>query len=163
MVDVGHKPVTAREAVARAEVLMAPSTLRLITQGAARKGDVLGVAQVAGIQAAKRAWEWIPLCHPIPLTGISVDLVPDPGRSCVRIEARIRTRARTGVEMEALVAAAAAGLTIYDMLKAVDRGMTIERVRLVRKSGGKSGTYIREEDGSLDGRLSRPRGRRASP
>jgi len=156
MVDVGSKPVTVREAVARAEVTMAPSTLRLITEGRARKGDVLAVAQVAAIQAAKRTWEWIPLCHPIPLEGVSVDLVPDARQSCVRIETRVRSRSRTGVEMEALVAAAAAGLTVYDMLKAVERGMTIERLRLVRKSGGASGTYVRDDDRPA----ARPRARR---
>lgn len=145
MVDVGRKRETLREAVARGEVAMAPATLRLITAGAARKGDVLGVAQVAGIAAAKRTWELIPLCHPIPLTGISVRLTPDPLAARVRIEARVRTVGRTGAEMEALVAVAAAGLTVYDMLKAAERGIRIENLRLVRKSGGKSGTYIRRE------------------
>src|ERR1700737_1421061 len=121
---------------------MLPQTLRLITTGAARKGDVLGVAQVAGIAAAKRTWELIPLCHPIPLTGVSVVLAPDPRASRVQIEARVRTIGRTGAEMEALVAVAAAGLTVYDMLKSAERGMRIEHLRLVRKSGGKSGTYV---------------------
>jgi len=148
MVDVGRKRETRREAVARGEVAMAPATLRLITAGAARKGDVLGVAQVAGIAAAKRTWELIPLCHPIPLTGISVHLTPDPRAARVRIEARVRTVGRTGAEMEALVAVAAAGLTVYDMLKAAERGIRIENLRLVRKSGGKSGTYIRRERAS---------------
>ncbi len=145
MVDVGGKRETLREAVARGEVVMLPATLRLITAGAARKGDVLSVAQVAGIAAAKRTWELIPLCHPIPLTGISVTLTPDARASRVQIEARVRTVGRTGAEMEALVAVAAAGLTVYDMLKAVERGMLIEHLRLVRKSGGKSGTYVRRE------------------
>lgn len=145
MVDVGGKPVTVREAVARGEVAMSRDTMRLITSGAARKGDVLGVAQVAGIGAAKRTWELIPLCHPIPLTGISVILTPDPRTSRVQIEARVRTVGRTGAEMEALVAVAAAGLTVYDMLKAAERGIRIERLRLVRKSGGKSGTYVRRD------------------
>jgi cyclic pyranopterin phosphate synthase len=162
MVDVAAKAETAREAVARGEVAMAPATLETITAGAARKGDVLAVAQVAAIAAAKRTWELIPLCHQIPLTGISVDLVPDPGRSCVRIEARVRTVGRTGAEMEALVAVAAAGLTVYDMLKAVERGMTVQNIRLVRKSGGKSGTYTRAERGdarpAAPGRRGRPRG-----
>lgn len=143
MVDVGRKRETRREAVARGEVAMAPATLRLITTGSARKGDVLGVAQVAGIAAAKRTWELIPLCHPIPITGISVHLTPDPTASRVRIEARVRTVGRTGAEMEALVAVAAAGLTVYDMLKAAERGIRIENIRLVRKSGGKTGTYVR--------------------
>lgn len=145
MVDVGGKRVTVREAVARGDVTMSPATLRLITTGAARKGDVLGVAQVAGIAAAKRTWELIPLCHPIPLTGVSVVLTPDPVGSRVQIEARVRTIGRTGAEMEALVATAVAGLTVYDMLKAAERGIRVERLRLVRKSGGKSGTYVRAE------------------
>jgi len=143
MVDIGEKAETVREAVGRGEVAMAPATLRAITTGAARKGDVLAIAQVAAIAAAKRTWELIPLCHQIPLTGISVDLVPDARRSRVRIEARVRTLGRTGAEMEALVAVAAAGLTVYDMLKAVERGMVIQHIRLVRKSGGTSGTYVR--------------------
>jgi cyclic pyranopterin phosphate synthase len=145
MVDVGGKRETVREAVARGEVAMAPATFRLMRSGTARKGDVLGIAQVAGIAAAKRTWELIPLCHAIPLTGISVHLTPDPKTSRVQIEARVRTVGRTGAEMEALVAVAAAGLTVYDMLKGVERGIQIERVRLVRKSGGKSGTYVRPE------------------
>ena len=145
MVDVGRKRETRREAVARGEVAMAPGTLRLITTRSARKGDVLGVAQVAGIAAAKRTWELIPLCHPIPLTGISVQLTLDSRTSRVRIEARVRTVGRTGAEMEALVAVAAAGLTVYDMLKAAERGIRIENIRLVRKSGGKTGVYVRRE------------------
>ena len=145
MVDVGGKRETRREAVARGEVAMAPGTLRLITTRSARKGDVLGVAQVAGIAAAKRTWELIPLCHPIPLTGISVQLTLDSRTSRVRIEARVRTVGRTGAEMEALVAVAAAGLTVYDMLKAAERGIRIENIRLVRKSGGKTGVYVRRE------------------
>jgi cyclic pyranopterin monophosphate synthase len=153
MVDVGAKPVTVREAVARADVLMLPETLQLITSGSARKGDVLGVAQVAGIAAAKRTWDLIPLCHPIPLTGISVTLTPDARASRVAIEARVRTVGRTGAEMEALVAVATAGLTVYDMLKAVERGIRIDRVRLVRKSGGKSGTYASREDAGRRARL----------
>ena len=145
MVDVGGKRETRREAVARGEVAMAPGTLRLITTRSARKGDVLGVAQVAGIAAAKRTWELIPLCHPIPLTGISVQLTLHSRTSRVRIEARVRTVGRTGAEMEALVAVAAAGLTVYDMLKAAERGIRIENIRLVRKSGGKTGVYVRRE------------------
>lgn len=152
MVDVGGKRVTVREAVARGEVAMSRATLRLITTGAARKGDVLGVAQVAGIAAAKRTWELIPLCHPIPLTAIAVDLTADLQGSRVRIEARVRTVGRTGAEMEALVAVAAAGLTVYDMLKAAERGIRIEHLRLVRKSGGKSGTYMRREAAEPDQR-----------
>ncbi|HYM68033.1 MAG TPA: cyclic pyranopterin monophosphate synthase MoaC [bacterium] len=143
MVDVGDKPETVREAVARGEVGMTPAALRAVTSRSARKGDALAVAQVAAIAAAKRTWELVPLCHAIPLTGVSVDLVPDVRRSCVQIEARVRTVGRTGAEMEALVAVAVAGLTVYDMLKAIERGMVIRRIRLVRKTGGKSGTYTR--------------------
>jgi cyclic pyranopterin monophosphate synthase len=145
MVDVGAKPETVREAIARGEVVLAPDTLRMITAGLAAKGDVLAVAQVAAIAAAKRTWELIPLCHQIPLTGVSVDLVPDLRRSRVEIEARARTVGRTGAEMEALVAVAVAGLTVYDMLKGVERGIQIEKIRLMRKSGGKSGTYARPD------------------
>ena len=155
MVDVGEKRETAREAVARGDVLMAPSTLRVITSGTARKGDVLAIAQVAAITAAKRTWELIPLCHQIPLTGISVRLTPDIARSAVAIEARVRTHGRTGAEMEALVAVAVAGLTVYDMVKGIERGVTIQHVRLVRKSGGKSGTYVRADE---DGRRVHARG-----
>lgn len=163
MVDVGGKPETVREAVARGEVVMLPQTLRLITTGAARKGDVLGVAQVAGIAAAKRTWELIPLCHPIPLTGISVTLTPDARASRVMVEARVRTVGRTGAEMEALVAVATAGLTVYDMLKAVERGIRLERVRLARKSGGKSGTYDSREDKGGSGSRASPLRRKHRP
>lgn len=151
MVDVGEKPVTERECVARAEVRMQPSTLRRIASGATPKGDVLAAARIAGIQAAKRTAEWIPLCHPVPLDLVEVELVPDEAASCVRIEARARAHARTGVEMEALVAATAAGLTVYDMCKAVDRGMTISEVQLVRKSGGKSGVWVRSSGAEGEG------------
>jgi cyclic pyranopterin phosphate synthase len=143
MVDVSEKPVTRRVCVARGEVRMAPRTLARIAAGALPKGDVLATARIAAIQAAKRTDEWIPLCHSLPLDAVEVELVPDPAGSCLRIEARVRVRARTGVEMEALVAVAAAGLTIYDMCKAIDRGMTLENLRLVRKSGGKSGDWTR--------------------
>lgn len=145
MVDVAAKKETVRDAIARCEVMMAPETLDRITKGTARKGDVLAIAQVAAIAAAKRTWEIIPLCHPIPLTGISVSLVPDLRRSCVRIEAQVQTIGRTGVEMEALVAVSAAALTVYDMLKSVERGMLIQNIRLMRKSGGASGLYERDE------------------
>ena len=141
MVDVGGKAETVREAVARGEVVMRDATLRMIARGEGRKGDVLTVAQIAGIASAKRTWELIPLCHPIPLTSVDVVLQPDTARGRVVIEARVRTRGRTGAEMEALVAVATAALTVYDMVKAVERGVTIEGIRLVRKSGGKSGTY----------------------
>ncbi len=144
MVDVGEKPITTRICVARGEVRMAVSTLELIADGRAAKGDVLTTARLAGIQAAKRTHEWIPLAHPLPLDVVELELRPevDPeGGARVWIEAAVRAQARTGVEMEAMVAVTAAGLTIYDMCKAVDRGMRIEAVRLVRKSGGKSGVW----------------------
>jgi cyclic pyranopterin phosphate synthase len=142
MVDVADKPVTRRVCVARAEVRMAAETLARIAEGTLAKGDVLATARIAAIQAAKRTGEWIPLCHPLPLDGVDVSLEPDPARSRLAIEVRVEAHARTGVEMEALVAAAAAGLTVYDMCKAVDRGITIDAVRLVSKSGGKSGTWV---------------------
>ncbi len=143
MVDVGAKPETVREAVARGRVRMNPSTLRLITAGEAPKGDVLAAARIAGIMAAKRTGDLIPLCHPIGLDSVSVELRPDAEASTVEIEAVTRTTGRTGVEMEALTAVSVAALTLYDMAKAVDRGMVIDAVRLVRKSGGKSGLWER--------------------
>lgn len=145
MVDVGEKPVTLRECVARAEVYMQPATLARITDGDIAKGDVLATARLAGIQAAKRTHEWIPLAHPLPLDAVEVELTPDPAGSRLRIQATARVHWRTGVEMEALVAASAAGLTVYDMCKAVDRSMRLDAVRLVRKTGGKSGDWEREE------------------
>jgi cyclic pyranopterin phosphate synthase len=149
MVDVGDKPETRRECVARAAVRMAPATLVAITEGRTPKGDVLAVARIAGVQAAKRTHEWIPLAHPLALDVVEIELRPDPAASCVHIEARVRAFARTGVEMEALVAASAAGLTLYDMCKAIDRGMTLDAVRLVRKSGGKSGEWRRSGEDEL--------------
>ncbi len=149
MVDVSAKSVTRRESIARAEVHMAKATAAQISEGRLSKGDVLATARIAGIQAAKRTHEWIPLAHPLSLDAIRVELSPDAARGCVRIEVRVLAHARTGVEMEALVAAAAAGLTIYDMCKSVDRGITLERVRLVRKSGGKSGTWLRRGEGRV--------------
>jgi cyclic pyranopterin phosphate synthase len=143
MVDVAAKEITAREAVASAEVHMAPSTLRLITRGRATKGDVLALARVAGIQAAKRTPELIPLCHAIALTGCEVSFSAKPRRGVLSIETRVRALDRTGAEMEALTAAAVAALTIYDMLKAVDRAMTITDLTLQQKRGGKSGSYVR--------------------
>jgi cyclic pyranopterin phosphate synthase len=141
MVDVGQKPETHREAVARARVELAPETVALLREGGVPKGDALGVARVAGIQAAKRTGELIPLCHPLPLTHASVTLeVVDDG---VEIEAICATVGRTGVEMEALTAASVAALALYDMVKSVDRGAVITNIRLVRKSGGKSGEYLR--------------------
>jgi cyclic pyranopterin phosphate synthase len=143
MVDVGEKQITERVCVARGEVRMAAETLRRIADGEVPKGDVLATARLAGIQACKRTDEWIPLAHPLPVDSVDVELRPDLSAERVQIEARVRAHARTGVEMEALVAVAAAGLTIYDMCKAVDRGMTVEAIRLVSKSGGKSGPWRR--------------------
>ncbi len=122
---------------------MDSATLARIAEGSMPKGDVLATARIAGIQAAKRTGEWIPLCHPLPLDGIEVLLEPDASRSCVAIEARVQVHGRTGVEMEALVAVSAAGLTIYDMCKAIDREMSVEGLRLVAKSGGRSGYFVR--------------------
>ncbi|NPV73040.1 MAG: cyclic pyranopterin monophosphate synthase MoaC [Pelotomaculum sp.] len=144
MVEVGGKEATRREAVARGEVSMRPETLELILGGKVPKGEVFGVARVAGIMAAKKTPELIPLCHPLMLTGIDVQFRPDPERSRVEIEARVRTTGQTGVEMEALTAVTVAALAIYDMCKAVDREMVIGAVRLVHKSGGKSGVFERK-------------------
>jgi len=141
MVDISAKKDTKREAVARGTVRMQPETLVLIQSGGAAKGDVIAVARLAGIMAAKRTHELIPLCHPLPLTHIDIDITPDKKESALQIEATVRTTAKTGVEMEALTAVAVAALTVYDMCKAVDRGMRLEAVRLVRKSGGKSGDW----------------------
>ena len=141
MVDVGAKPVTAREAVARGTIRMAPATVRAIGRGVVAKGDPLQAARLAGIMAAKRTADLVPLCHPLPLSHVSVDL--SPRRDGYAIEARVRTSAQTGVEMEALTAVAVAALTVYDMVKAVDRDMVIGEIRLVEKRGGRSGTYRR--------------------
>jgi cyclic pyranopterin phosphate synthase len=146
MVDVGEKPVTRRECVARGEVQMAAETLARIVEGRTPKGDVLATARIAGIQAAKRTADWIALCHPLPLDAVEVELQPDAAAACLRIEARVSTHARTGVEMEALVAVSAAALNVYDMCKAVDRGMRIEGLRLVSKSGGRSGSWSRPDE-----------------
>jgi cyclic pyranopterin phosphate synthase len=141
MVDVTDKEVTDRTATAAASVLMAAETLALIEAGGVEKGDVLAVARLAGIMAAKRTAELIPLCHPLPLTSVEVELRCDPERAAVDIAATCRLKGRTGVEMEALTAAAVAALTVYDMCKAADRGMRIVNLRLTRKSGGRSGTF----------------------
>ena len=141
MVDVGDKPVTAREALARGEITMSATALRLIRTGALAKGDPLQVARLAGIMAAKKTAELIPLCHPLPLTHVRVELTPI--RRGYRIEARVRTTSQTGVEMEALTAVAVAALTIYDMAKAVDKGMVIGDICLIEKKGGRSGHYRR--------------------
>ena len=146
MVDIADKPVTQRVAVAGAAVAMRPETLALIESGEHKKGDVFAVARVAGIQAAKRCAELIPLCHTLQLARVEVDFEADRESSRVEITARCKLAGQTGVEMEALTAASVAALTIYDMCKAVDRGMVIESVRLLEKSGGKSGSWQREED-----------------
>jgi cyclic pyranopterin phosphate synthase len=143
MVDVSAKPATVRRATARGAVRMQPATLALLRANRLAKGDVLSVAQVAGVLAAKRTAELIPLCHPLPLTHVQVRLTPQTAPSGVDIEATVRTLAPTGVEMEALTAVAVAALTVYDMCKAVDREMTIERIRLVHKAGGRRGEYVR--------------------
>jgi len=143
MVDVGAKPATDRSATARARVVMEKATLAMIRAGTAKKGDVLGVARIAGIMAAKRTAELIPLCHPLPITAVTIDLAPE-GDDTVEIEATVRTTGQTGVEMEALTAASIAALTVYDMCKAVDRSMRVEALRVVAKSGGKSGDFKQE-------------------
>ena len=143
MVDVGAKRETRRAATASGRIEMRPAAFRMMVEGGAKKGDVLGVARVAAIQAAKRAPELIPLAHPIPLTRVAVDFELDPGRSSVTVVARAECRGRTGVEMEALAAAAVGLLAIYDMLKAADRGMSMHDLRLDEKRGGKSGRYRR--------------------
>jgi cyclic pyranopterin phosphate synthase len=141
MVDVSDKPVTAREAIARGRIRIAPAALRLARAGALPKGGLVEVARLAGVMAAKRTAEAIPLCHPLPLTHVAVEL--RARRDGFEIEARVRTDARTGAEMEALHAVAVAALTVYDMVKAVDKAMTISDIRLLRKTGGRSGTYVR--------------------
>ncbi|MDI3281126.1 MAG: cyclic pyranopterin monophosphate synthase MoaC [Bacillota bacterium] len=146
MVDVGGKEETERQAVARGWVRLRPETLALVRAGRMAKGDVLGVAQVAGIMAAKRTSELIPMCHPLPLTAVELNFELSEEESAIHIEARVRTIARTGVEMEALTAVAAAALTIYDMCKAVDRSMEIGGIVLWEKTGGKSGTYRRSAE-----------------
>jgi cyclic pyranopterin phosphate synthase len=141
MVDVSEKAHTDRIAVAEGYVRMTPETLDMITKGRAKKGDVLSVARLAGIMGAKKTSELIPLCHPLPITKVALELTADPERPGVRVEATVKTSGQTGVEMEALTAVATACLTIYDMVKAVEKGMVIEDIRLVLKDGGKSGRY----------------------
>jgi cyclic pyranopterin phosphate synthase len=143
MVDVGDKPVTGRRAVARAVVRMAPETAAAVAAGDAPKGDVLGTARIAGIQAAKRTGELIPLCHPLALDHVDVDARVDAGAGTVTLTAEARVTARTGAEMEAMTAAAVAALTVYDMVKGLERGVTVEDVRLISKSGGRSGDWQR--------------------
>lgn len=144
MVDVSEKPATAREAVARGVITMHPETLALITEQKTRKGNVLETARIAGIMAAKRTADLIPMCHPLSLSHVQVDFFPDPDIHGIRIEATARLVGQTGVEMEALTAVSIAALTIYDMCKSYDRNMTISDVCLLKKSGGRSGTYVRQ-------------------
>lgn len=144
MVDVSEKAVTDRVASAEGAVVMAPETLAYVLEGTAKKGDVLGIARVAGIMGAKKCAELIPLCHPLPITKVALDLTPDPALPGVRIRATVKTSGQTGVEMEALTAVTTAALTVYDMLKAVEKSMRIEGVRVVLKDGGKSGRYEAE-------------------
>lgn len=141
MVDVGAKPVTDRIAVAACHIKMRQETFDIIVEGRAKKGDVLGIARLAGIMAAKRTADLIPLCHPLPITKVAVELTPDATLPGLRIEATVKTTGQTGVEMEALTAASVAGLTVYDMCKAVDKGMEISGLHVVLKDGGKSGRY----------------------
>ncbi|WP_138470166.1 cyclic pyranopterin monophosphate synthase MoaC [Poseidonocella sp. HB161398] len=141
MVDVSDKAVTARVAVAEGAVRMSPETLRLVTEGTAKKGDVLGVARLAGIMGAKKTAELIPLCHPLPVTKVAVELTADEALPGIRIEATVKTTGQTGVEMEALTAVSTAALTVYDMLKAAQKDMEILGIRVVLKEGGKSGRY----------------------
>ncbi len=145
MVDVGGKDVTSRIAVAQGRIRMEPATLRRIEQGSHKKGDVLGIARIAGIMASKRTADLVPLCHPLALTHVEIELTPEAAESAVYCRTVVETRGQTGVEMEALCATQVALLTIYDMCKAVDRGMTIEQVQLLEKSGGKSGHWVRSE------------------
>ena len=141
MVDVGGKKATRREAIAEAIVTMSPETLRLVIEGQMKKGDVLGAARLAGIMAAKKTPELIPLCHPLPIDAVQVDVAVDKDTSSIIIKTTVSTTARTGVEMEAMAAAAVAALTVYDMCKAAEKGITIKGIRLIRKSGGKSGLW----------------------
>jgi cyclic pyranopterin monophosphate synthase len=145
MVDVTAKPVTEREAIAAGSVVMQRATLDIVRKGDARKGDVLGTARVAGIMAAKRTHELIPLCHPLPVAKVEVDLLPNAKLPGIDVRARVKVAGKTGVEMEALTAVTVACLTIYDMVKAIDRGMRIENIRLIEKSGGRSGHYRAKE------------------
>lgn len=146
MVDVGGKPITIREAVASGRVIMKPETLRRIKDKEIEKGDVLAVARVAGIMAAKKTSDLIPMCHPLAIENVEIEFHEDVQKSEVFIRTKVRCTGKTGVEMEALVATATAALTIYDMCKAIDRGMIISDIKLLKKSGGKSGTFVRGED-----------------
>lgn len=146
MVDVSAKPVTARRAVAEAEVAVSPETMSLVIDGGGPKGDVLTVAELAGVMGGKRTSELIPLCHPLPLTDLVVAVTPDRGAGVLRVRAEAATTAQTGVEMEAMTAASIGALTVYDMVKGVERGVEIRAIRLISKSGGKSGDWVREHD-----------------
>ena len=155
MVDVGEKDVTARLAIAEGRVVMQPETLKLILEGDMKKGDVLGTARLAGIMAAKKTADLVPLCHPLALTSVKVELTPDPENHSIRIQATAKVTGQTGVEMEALTAVSVAALTIYDMAKAVDRDMEIGEIRLIQKEGGKSGKFKRtKEDGDRQAKSS---------
>src|SRR4029077_2344266 len=157
MVDVSDKPISARRAVAEAFVALSPETLSLIIDGGATKGDVLGVAELAGVMGAKRTSDLIPLCHPLALTDISVAITPDRGAGGLRIRAEAATTGQTGVEMEALTAASVAALTVYDMVKGVERGFEIRGVRLISKTGGKSGTWLRQASPDTNPHRPKPR------
>ncbi len=161
MVDVSDKPVTARRAVAEAMVTMSPETLSLVIDGGGTKGDVLGVAELAGVMGGKRTSDLIPLCHPLPLTDLQVSITPDRAASALRIRAEAATTGQTGVEMEAMTAASIAALTVYDMVKGVERDVTIGSLRLVSKSGGKSGDWERRDRDEPPGRERRPGDRAA--
>lgn len=150
MVDVSAKPVTARRAVAEATVRVSDETMSLVIDGGGAKGDVLGVAELAGVMGGKRTSELIPLCHPLPLTDLQVAITPDRSGGVLRIRAEAATTGQTGVEMEAMTAASVAALTVYDMVKGVERGVEIGAVRLIHKSGGKSGSWDRRPDGTAD-------------
>lgn len=148
MVDVTAKDITEREAVAKGSVFMQQGTLEVVLANEIKKGDVLGVAMIAGIMAAKRTGEIIPLCHPLNITSVDISFEPVRDKKCIDITATVKVSSQTGVEMEALTAVSVAALTIYDMCKAIDKGMTISNIRLMKKTGGKSGTYVRTGDGS---------------
>ncbi len=148
MVDVSRKDDTVRVATARGRVLMRPETLALVRSGGMKKGDVLAIAQIAGVMGAKRTSDLVPLCHPLPISGVDMSFELDDGASAVEIEATVRVVGKTGVEMEALTAVSVAALTVYDMCKAVDKDMVIDSIRLVHKLGGKSGEYRRDETGA---------------
>jgi cyclic pyranopterin phosphate synthase len=161
MVDVSGKPVTARRAVAEAMVTMSAETLSLVIDGGGPKGDVLGVAELAGVMGAKRTSELIPLCHPLPLTDLQVTITPDRAAGALRVRAEAVTTGQTGVEMEAMTAVSIAALTVYDMVKGVERGVTIGGIRLLAKSGGKSGDWVRQDRDAPAASGGRPRARSA--